>query len=212
MEEKNRTGNVDEFWEPAEPATAELKIKRSIFIGHLGVCKNNEDVRAFLEQVEAKHRNATHNCWAYCFSADTEHCSDDGEPSGTAGKPILHAIKQSGMVNLMVVVTRYYGGVKLGVRGLIEAYGQTAGEVISKTRRVLRVSSRELAICLPYSATGDIVRLLEIYGTPDAPAWEYGAEAEVRAEIRLSMAPQAAAALQELQAKNLIFSWCWVEQ
>jgi len=212
MEEKNRAGNVDELWEPDEPATAELKIKRSLFIGHLGLCKNNENVRAFLEQAEAKYRNATHNCWAYCLSNGTEHCSDDGEPSGTAGKPILHAIKQSGMVNLMIVVTRYYGGVKLGVRGLIDAYGQAAGEVISKTIRVLRVRSKQLKIHLPYNTTGDIIRLLEIYGTPDAPAWEYGAEAEVCAEIKLSAAPQAAAALQELQAKSLIFSWDWVEQ
>ena len=204
---------IDELWEPAESATAELKIKRSLFIGHLGLCKNNEDVRAFLEQVESRHRNATHNCWAYYLNApETEHCSDDGEPSGTAGKPILHAIKQSGMVNLMVVVTRYYGGVKLGVRGLIEAYGQAAGDVISKTRRVLRVRSKKLEIRLPYNTIGDIVRLLEIYGTPDAPAWEYGAEAEVRAEVRESMAPQAATALQELQAKKLIFSWGWVGQ
>jgi len=203
---------VDELWEPAKPATAELKIKRSLFIGHLGLCKNNENVREFLEHVESRHRNATHNCWAYHLNADTEHCSDDGEPSGTAGKPILHAIKQSGMVNLIVVVTRYYGGVKLGVRGLIEAYGQTAGDVISKTSRVLRVRSKKLEIRLPYSTIGDITRLLETYGAPDAPTWKYGAEAEVRAEIRLSMTLQAAAALQELQAKNLIFSWSWVGQ
>jgi uncharacterized YigZ family protein len=188
----------------------ELKIKRSLFIGHLGLCKNSEDTRAFLELVEAEHKNANHNCWAYCLSnPETEHCSDDGEPSGTAGKPILGVIRQSGMVNLMVVVTRYFGGIKLGVRGLIDAYGQAAGGVVAKTRSVLRMRSRKLAICLPYNTIGDISRLLEPYGA-DVPAWKYGAEVEVCAEIRLSAVPQVTVALHELQARNLIFSWSWL--
>jgi putative IMPACT (imprinted ancient) family translation regulator len=139
---------------------------------------------------------------------ETEHCSDDGEPAGTAGKPILYAVRQSGMVNLMVVVTRYFGGIKLGVRGLIEAYGETAGSVIAKTNRVLRMRSKSLVISLPYSIIGDVVRLLETYGT-DVPTWKYGAEAEVYAEVKLSAVSQVTVALRELQAKNLIFSWSW---
>ena len=207
--EKNRPDETDVFWEPAESATAEVKIKRSLFVGHLSLCKNERDVRAFLELVETEHRNATHNCWAYFLSdPETEYYSDDGEPSGTAGKPILSVIRRSGMVNLMVVVTRYFGGVKLGVRGLIEAYGQAAEGVVSKIERVLRIRSRRLVICLPYGIIGDIIRLLEIYGT-DSPTWEYGAQVKVSAEIRLSAAPQMTVVLHELQAKNLIFSWSW---
>ena len=199
------------FWEPAESATAELKIKRSLFIGHLDLCKSESDVRALLERVEARHRSAAHNCWAYRLGdPETEYCSDDGEPSGTAGKPILYAIRQSGMVNLMVVVTRYFGGVKLGVRGLIEAYGQTAGNVAVKVRRVLRMRSKKLTISLPYGVIGDVARLLEAHGTTLAPTWECGAKAEVCAEIRLSSTPQVASALQELQARGLIFSWNWL--
>ena len=209
-EEKNRVDEVDEYWEPAESVTAELKIKRSRFVGHSALCKNGEDVRAFLGLVEAEHRNATHNCWAYCLSdPETENCSDDGEPSGTAGKPILCVIRQSGMVNLMVVVTRYFGGIKLGVRGLIEAYGQAAGDVLAKTKRVLRIRSRRLVICLPYCIIGDIIRLLEIYGTSDVPLWKYGAEVEVVAEIKLSSVSQVTVVLHELQARSLVFSWSW---
>jgi len=200
----------DAFWEPAEPVTAELKVKRSLFVGHLAPCKSEDDARTFLERVRAEHRSATHNCWAYYLSdPETEYCSDDGEPSGTAGKPILSVIRQSGLVNLMVVATRYFGGVKLGVRGLIEAYGQTAGLAVAQSKRVKRIRSRRLVISLPYDTIGDIIRLLEIYGT-DVPAWKYGAHAEVSAEIRLSAVSQATVVLNELQARGLIFSWSWL--
>ena len=207
---KENDHGSDEFWEPAEPVAAELKIKRSLFIGHLAPCKSERDARAFLGKVKAEHRNATHNCWAYYLGdPETEHCSDDGEPSGTAGKPILHAVGRSGMVNLMVVVTRYFGGVKLGVRGLIDAYGQTAEDAVSKVRRVLRIRSRRLEICLPYSIIGEVVSLLETYGTPDPPTWKYDIDVEVWVDIRLSAAAKVTAALHELQAGNLVFSWSW---
>jgi putative IMPACT (imprinted ancient) family translation regulator len=114
------------------------------------------------------------------------------------------------MVNLMVVVTRYFGGVKLGVRGLIEAYGQAAGDVIAKSKRVLRTRSRRLVINLPYNIIGEVVNILEAYGT-DVPTWEYGAGAEVSAVIRLSAAQRVAASLDEFQARGLIFSWKWLE-
>jgi putative IMPACT (imprinted ancient) family translation regulator len=113
------------------------------------------------------------------------------------------------MVNLMVVVTRYFGGIKLGVRGLIDAYGQAAESVIAQAERVLRMRSRRLVICLPYGIIGDIIRMLETYGTYDVPKWKYGVHAEVLAEIRLSAVPQVSVALQELQARKLIFSWSW---
>jgi uncharacterized YigZ family protein len=208
-EEKGRN-DEDVFWEPAESATAEVKIERSLFVGQGDLCRNEAEARAFLERVRTLHRNATHNSWAYSLSyPETEYCSDDGEPAGTAGKPILRAVRQSGMVNLMVVVTRYFGGIKLGVRGLIEAYGQTAGSVVAKTKRVLRMRSRRLVICLPYGIMGDVIRLLEIYGTPDPPMWRYGDQAEVFAEIKMSAAPQVTVVLHELQARKLIFSWSW---
>ena len=207
---KDRLNEGDAFWEPTKSASAELKIKRSIFIGHLALCRSGNDVRAFLERIESEHKNANHNCWAYCLNnPEMEHCSDDGEPSGTAGKPILGSVRRSGMVNLMVVVTRYFGGIELGVRGLIEAYSQTAKDVISQTERVLRVRSKRLAICLPYNVIGEVTNLLEAYGT-DTPAWSYGAQVDVYAEIRLSGVPQVATALDELQARSLIFSWNWI--
>ena len=162
-----------------------------------------------MDQVEARRRDATHNCWAYYLCDPvTEHCSDDGEPPGTAGKPILNGIRQSGMVDLMVIVTRYFGGIKLGIRGLIDAYGQVTESVVAQAGRVLRIRSRRLVICLPYCIIGEIIRLLEMYGT-GVPKWEYGVDVEVVAEIRQSAVSKVAVMLHELQAKSIIFSWSW---
>jgi uncharacterized YigZ family protein len=198
------------FWEPAAFASAELKIKRSVFIGSLFPCKSASEAKDFLARLEAQHRNATHNCWAYCFcDPEAEYCSDGGEPAGTAGKPILSAIKQSGLVNLIVVVTRYFGGVKLGVRGLIEAYGQAAAKAVSSAERALRTRSKRVVISFPYAIIGEVTHLLKTYGTPDEPVWTYGEEVEVGAHVRLSSTSQLAYALNELQARKHVYSWSW---
>jgi uncharacterized YigZ family protein len=202
----------DVFWEPAETTTAEVKIKRSLFVGRLCLCRSAEEVRSILSGVESEYRDATHHCWAYRLGPEpeVEHASDGGEPAGTAGKPILSAIRQSGMDNVMVVVTRYFGGIKLGVRGLIEAYGQTAASAVEKVVRVSRVRSRRVLIRLPYAIIGEIAHFLEVHGTADAPAWSYGSEVEVAANVRLSLVSQITLILDEFQARNRIHSWNWV--
>lgn len=105
-----------------------IKIKRSEFIGHLHYAETVENARAYIASISKKHHNATHNCWAYVVGEKGEyaHSSDNGEPSGTAGKPILRMLQKYDLTHVACVVTRYYGGVKLGVRGLIEAYGEAA--------------------------------------------------------------------------------------
>lgn len=199
----------DVYLEPAGPAEAEEKIKRSLFIARLAPCRDESGCRAFLGAVQAAHRDATHNCWAYLLGPEpeAEYCSDDGEPSGTAGRPILGAIKRSGMVNVMVVVTRYFGGVKLGVRGLIEAYGQAADRVLAVVEPVERRVTRPLEVRLPYAAIGSVTRLLEEHGAGFALEWTYGTEAQVRASVPLSRAAALSAALDELLARGMIAAW-----
>jgi uncharacterized YigZ family protein len=201
----------DDFFEPAESVTAELKVKRSLFIGILAPCGSAEAAREVLARVESLHRDADHNCWAYRLDPDsgTEHFSDDREPAGTAGKPILAAIRQSGMFNAMVVVTRRFGGVKLGVRGLIDAYGQAAADAASRAARVLNVRKRRVTICLPYAAIGDVVRLLNA-GAVGAPEWRYAAEAATVADVKASAAPGLEASLEELRGRKRIHSWKWL--
>ncbi len=113
----------------------EIKIQRSRFIGRAEPCYSDEGAREILKKIKAEYRDATHHCYAYVINSKgykSEFSSDNGEPPGTAGRPILGAIKRSGLENIIVVVTRYFGGKKLGVRGLIEAYGLTAEKTLEQ--------------------------------------------------------------------------------
>ncbi|MDR3265220.1 MAG: YigZ family protein [Synergistaceae bacterium] len=203
---------MDSYLEPAEVVTLEEKIKRSVFIGHLFPCRDVADVREIAARVESEHKNATHNCRAYVLGpeADVGYSSDDGEPAGTAGKPILSAIRRSGMTNVMVVVTRYFGGIKLGVRGLIDAYGGVASGVVGLARPVAKIRSRRLVICLPYAIISDITHVLNAEGMVGVPDWAYGERVELTAEVRFSAVFRVAGILDEFKARNRIYSWSWV--
>ncbi len=114
--------------------TRSVKIKRSEFIAHLFCVESAEEVKRRVREVVREHKNASHNCWAYIVGADGEvcHCSDDGEPSGSAGKPMLGALSSRDLTNACVVVSRYFGGVKLGIPGLIEAYSAVVGDAVDE--------------------------------------------------------------------------------
>ena len=107
--------------------TSSLEIKHSRFITHAAAVETPEQALAFIARVS--NRDATHNCWAYRIGAEYRS-SDDGEPSGTAGRPILAAIEGQGYDQVVAVVTRWYGGIKLGAGGLVRAYGGAAAECL----------------------------------------------------------------------------------
>ena len=124
------------YYSVNEDRHVEIKIKRSIFIAHLHYAESMQEAKEFISQVSAEHKTANHNCWAYIVGnkGQTFHSSDAGEPGGTAGQPMLNALKKHDMTNIIAVVTRYFGGVKLGIRGLIEAYGQSVENAIQESR------------------------------------------------------------------------------
>ncbi|MCG8564720.1 MAG: IMPACT family protein [Desulfobacterales bacterium] len=132
--------------------TVELKIKRSIFIASLAHASSIDAAKAFISRISKENKTANHNCWAYVVgdSGDISHCSDAGEPAGTAGKPMLNALQSHGMTRVAAVVTRHFGGVKLGVRGLIEAYGDTVNAAIEKAPLVKLVQTVSLVVRLDY--------------------------------------------------------------
>ncbi|MCF8044438.1 MAG: YigZ family protein [Desulfarculaceae bacterium] len=129
----------------AEDCSAELKIRRSTFICSLGHVETMEDAKEFITNVSKLHKNATHNCWAYIVGdrGETRHASDAGEPAGTAGQPMLNTLAGYGLTNVACVVTRYFGGVKLGIRGLIDAYGAAARAAVEegKLKKFVRTHS-----------------------------------------------------------------------
>jgi uncharacterized YigZ family protein len=130
------------FYSVADQRTTTLKIKRSVFICTLEPVESIEAAKAFISGKAKENKTATHNCWAYILGEKGEvfHCSDGGEPSGTAGKPMLNALQAHCMSNVAAVVTRHFGGVKLGVRGLIDAYSASVETTIQmkKLKRLIQ--------------------------------------------------------------------------
>lgn len=111
----------------ASTASVEMEERKSVFIGHAAPVKDEEEARAFLEEKRREYHDATHNVYAYLLNGGaTARYSDDGEPQGTAGIPVLNVLKMSGATDLCVVVTRYFGGILLGAGGLVRAYGAAA--------------------------------------------------------------------------------------
>lgn len=141
----------DSYREPAEQISAELKVKKSRFIARVVPVLSQSEAEEALATIKRQEYNATHNCSAFRVGADglEFRFNDDGEPSGTAGMPILRHIEGRDLTNTLVVVTRYYGGVKLGAGGLVRAYGDTAAAALDQVR------VRERIIRVPLSATFD---------------------------------------------------------
>ncbi|GKT11492.1 MAG: hypothetical protein ISEC1_P0456 [Thiomicrorhabdus sp.] len=119
---------------PTELAKAEIEIKKSRFIGYAKGVASREAGMAWLAEIKAEYPDARHHCWAYLIGnpncATNAGMGDDGEPSGTAGKPILNVLNHKGIGDIMIIVVRYFGGVKLGAGGLTRAYGQAAQAVM----------------------------------------------------------------------------------
>ncbi|HXL03650.1 MAG: YigZ family protein [Firmicutes bacterium] len=156
------------FFSVAKKSQYEQKIQRSVFIGHASPAADEEEAKQFIAYVREEHAEATHNCYAYrvglCENPLTYY-NDHGEPSGTAGRPILSAILKADVTNTVVVVTRYYGGRKLGVRGLIDAYHTTAAITLEQAGRIEVIPRVPLAIVCEYSELDQVNYLLSQYDT-----------------------------------------------
>ena len=118
---------MNEYLVPAGAGEAEFTEKRSRFLGHVFPVETEEEARARIEQVKKRHHDARHNCWCFRLKENgAERYSDDGEPQGTAGQPMLNVFLKEEVTNVLCVVTRYFGGILLGAGGLTRAYGSTA--------------------------------------------------------------------------------------
>lgn len=138
----------------------ELTIKNSKFIGIIIPIKSKEDIRERLNELKAEYKNATHYCYAFTLIND-KGFSDDGEPNKTAGIPILNVIEGNDLVNVLMVVIRYFGGIKLGPGGLIRAYSQATKEVINKSTLINLVNGLEVSITFDYSKEKEVNYLLK---------------------------------------------------
>ena len=141
-----------------EKATIEIIEKKSRFICNVSPVETEEQAINFISEIKKQYHNARHNCFAYVISGQIPiiRFSDDGEPSGTAGKPILDVITGEKLENIVVVVTRYFGGILLGTGGLVRAYGKSAKEGVLAGKIVEMDLYSTIEICCDYSTSGKI--------------------------------------------------------
>ena len=146
---------MTEYFVPTGPAETELVEKRSRFLGQVFPVESEEEARARIEAVRKRHYDARHNCWCYRLRAGgAERCSDDGEPQGTAGQPMLGVFQREGVENVCCVVTRYFGGILLGAGGLVRAYSQGAAAAINACGVGTVYPTARYLIELPYPMLG----------------------------------------------------------
>ncbi|WP_291579084.1 YigZ family protein [Clostridium sp. UBA6640] len=141
-----------------DEASAEFEERKSVFIGYAKRVKTEEEAKEFVAKIKAMHKQATHNCSAYIVGENKgiQRYSDDGEPQGTAGIPILEVIKKNDLTDIAIVVTRYFGGILLGAGGLIRAYSKGAAEAIKVGGIVEKVKGLEIKAKLDYDLLGKI--------------------------------------------------------
>ncbi len=164
----------DKYRVPANQASAKITVKGSKFIGHIYPVASKEEAEETYAAVRKKFYDATHNCFAYRIDEDTFRSSDDGEPSGTAGRPILQVLEGADLFEILCVVTRYFGGTKLGTGGLIRAYSEAAKEALKNVAIKEKIRTKRLHLQSPFGQENVIFHLLDqtkgkvvqsIYGT-----------------------------------------------
>lgn len=144
----------------AAPVSAELEIRKSRFIGHAMPVADRDAAMLELRRLREAHPGATHVCWAL-LAGGQSGMSDDGEPSGTAGRPILEVLRHHDLDGVLAAVVRYYGGVKLGAGGLVRAYTDAIATALQQAQRIERIAQARLAVDVGYSDEARVRRWME---------------------------------------------------
>ena len=195
----------DSYLTIGQPAEVETKVQRSRFIALAGPASDEKSARLFIQEVRKRFHDARHVChgWHLGLAPDTlENRNDDGEPSGTAGEPILVAIRRSGLTNVVVAVVRYFGGIKLGTGGLARAYGGAADMVLEAAVVQEILLGREFNLHFPYPRRKTVQHLLDQH-RGRAIDEQYGADIEWRIWLPHSTWEGFAKALTEATAGEL---------
>jgi uncharacterized YigZ family protein len=153
------------FFSIKDKTRLEIKIKRSTFICSLKYVETTKQAKDFISGISKEHKNATHNCWAYIVGdkGEINHCSDAGEPPGTAGQPMLNTLKKNKTTHIAAVVTRHFGGVKLGIKGLIAAYSESVQKALEQEQLIKLVKTELFRITTEYSFNDTLIYQLEKY-------------------------------------------------
>ena len=152
---------------------SEYIIEKSRFIATIAPVSTEEEAQAFIQRISKEFWDATHNCTAYAIGPrqEQQRSSDNGEPSGTAGKPMLEVLKKTAITNVAVVVTRYFGGIKLGAGGLIRAYSHSVAKAVQEGPKLLIAPRQIVSLTIDYSYFGSVERQLQTLGLPYQPSF-----------------------------------------
>lgn len=169
---------MDEYLVPSEYGEDEFIEKKSRFIGRIWPVETEEEALARIQEMKKKHYDATHNCWAYIIRDGAVRFSDDGEPRGTAGMPMLQVLQREGLFNAVCVVTRYFGGILLGAGGLVRAYTKGAKIAVDAAGKSMKRVWTVLYVPCPYSFYERVRLEAEAFGGIVRKA-DFGAEVEL---------------------------------
>ena len=169
---------MDEYLVPSEYGEDEFIEKKSRFIGRIWPAETEEEALARIQEMKKKHYDATHNCWAYIIRDGAVRFSDDGEPGGTAGMPMLQVLQREGLYNAVCVVTRYFGGILLGAGGLVRAYTRGAKIAVDAAGKSMKRVWTVLYVPCPYSFYERVRLEAEGFGGIVRKA-DFGAEVEL---------------------------------
>ena len=169
---------MDEYLVPIEYGEDEFIEKKSRFIGRIWPVETEEEALARIQEMKKKHYDATHNCWAYIIRDGAVRFSDDGEPGGTAGMPMLQVLQREGLFNVVCVVTRYFGGILLGAGGLVRAYTKGAKIAVDAAGKSMKRVWTVLYVPCPYSFYERVRLEAEAFGGIVRKA-DFGAEVEL---------------------------------
>ena len=193
---------MTEYYIPTREGVGELVEKRSRFLGHVWRVFSEEEAREKIEATKKKHYDARHNCWCYIIKDGPTRYSDDGEPQGTAGQPMLNVFQREGVVNVCCVVTRYFGGILLGAGGLVRAYTQSAKDALDAAG--ISVVRRWVAMEVPctYAQFEQTRREVESFGGVVEQV-DYGADVVLSALLPEERAEDFAAHILDASAGTI---------
>ncbi len=181
------------------------KEKGSRFISFIYPVKSEEEVKKIITELKTKYYDARHHCYAYCLGANREYfrANDDGEPSSTAGKPILGQIISNDLSNVLIVVVRYFGGIKLGVSGLIQAYKDAAADAIMNAEIVERTVNEIVHVRFDYVVMNDVMKVLKEEDV-EVVSRNFEMECEISLSIRQKNSPRLKERLSKIESLSIL--------
>ncbi len=195
-------GDVKVFRVPFEAAQSEFVEKRSRFITHLWPVETEEEAQAYIREMKSKYYDARHNCWCYLLGQNVQRYSDDGEPQGTAGQPMLKVFERENVTNVCCVVTRYFGGILLGAGGLTRAYSKGAKDALSVAGAATMGLWSRVEIPCSYAAFERVkLEIASLDGVVDHI--EYGADITLSVSVMASQTDALQSRLTELSAGTM---------